>query len=173
MGMDSTDLFTLIRLAITAALLIDTNRGNDPAYNTPAKVHTKDFLLWTWGLGNGQVSKVHYTINLDNIALKEYQTNHHQNYISNNILPAPHNLPRQLKGLDPFIAGHPLGKFGIIFCNLAAGVPQVAEQNADTNRVVAEQNLCMLTMFKQNEKKNKIIKKELATAAKQMVFFCC
>ena len=65
--------------------------------------------------------------------------------------------------------GQPYKEMGIIFGNLAAGVQQVAEHSANTNKLVAEQHLHESMIVNQAKKR---IEKELrTTAAKQMVLF--
>ncbi len=139
--MTTSDAFTLIRLAITATSLIGTDRGDNPAYNTTAKMHAEDFLLWAWGVGHGKVHEFRYTIDVEDTLLKAFRIKRHRTCILENLLPHPQMLPVQPQGPDPFTTGQPFGELGIIFSSLAAGVQQVAEQCADTNKLVAEQNL--------------------------------
>ncbi len=68
--------------------------------------------------------------------------------------------------------GRPYKEMSIIFGNLAAGVQQVAEHSANTNKLVAEQHLHESMIVNQAKKKKECIEKELrTTAAKQMVLF--
>ena len=63
-------------------------------------------------------------------------------------------------------------KWALFLATFAAGVQQVAEHSANTNKLVAEQHLNESMIVKQAKKKKECIEKELrTTAAKKMVLF--
>ena len=73
---DSDDCFELIRVLIAKADTFDTEHGEDESFPT-AKENIDHACLFLFGIGKGLIAETRFSIDPDDVEMKEYATRRH------------------------------------------------------------------------------------------------
>jgi hypothetical protein len=83
----------IIPIVNAAAIKFHAEHDNDKEYNTTAADHSRDFILWAWGVKADQVLATRLTIDPNNTDLEHFKIKCHQSCITKPFNNIPDGLP--------------------------------------------------------------------------------